>query len=44
MRKIATLIYGAVAYGVCAATLVYLIGFSSGKLVSTSVDVGPAAP
>jgi len=37
-------LYGLVAYGVCLAALLYLIGFSGNVLVPKSVDSGAFAP
>ncbi|HEX7329357.1 MAG TPA: DUF1295 domain-containing protein [Casimicrobiaceae bacterium] len=43
MGALLSLVYGVVAYGVCLAALVYLIGFSGSVLVPKSVDVGAPA-
>ena len=43
MRAIFSFLYGLIAYAACLGALLYLIGFSGGVLVPTSVDRGTAA-
>ena len=44
MGAFLSFLYGLVAYGVCLAALLYLIGFSGNVLVPKSVDSGAFAP
>lgn len=44
LRGLSAFAYGLVVYAASFAALLYLVGFSGGFLVPTSVDHGPAAP
>src|SRR5262249_47471300 len=44
MRKLLTLVFGVVVYGLFGLTWVYFIGFLGGFPVPKSIDRGPVAP
>jgi protein-S-isoprenylcysteine O-methyltransferase Ste14 len=44
MRKLLTLVYGVVVYGIFGLTWIYFLGFLGGFAVPKSIDSGPVAP